>query len=84
MTAATPRPELSPNFWHGWIIGLTVLNILALIWLTLSVYFSRRGSEPRDVVWDETLREETNLILAGCRPSGENATTCAAAPNRGR
>ncbi|MDD9821835.1 MAG: c-type cytochrome [Gammaproteobacteria bacterium] len=54
-------PELSPNFWHGWIVGLTVLSLLALLWLTVSVYFSRRAQGgPDDVVWDDDLREETN------------------------
>jgi len=57
----TPMPELSPNFWHGWIVGLTVLSLLALLWLTVSVYFSRRAQGgPDDVVWDDDLREEAN------------------------
>ena len=57
----TSMPELSPNFWHGWIVGLTVLSLLALLWLTVSVYFSRRAQGgPDDVVWDDDLREETN------------------------
>jgi len=54
-------PELSPAFWHGWIVGLTVLSLLALVWLTVSVYFSRRAQGgPDDVVWDDDLREEAN------------------------
>jgi len=54
-------PELSPNFWHGWVIGLTVLSLIALVWLTVSVYFSRRAQGgPSDAVWDDDLREEAN------------------------
>jgi len=54
-------PELSANFWHGWVIGLTVLSLIALVWLTLSVYFSRRAQGgPSDAVWDDDLREEAN------------------------
>lgn len=54
-------PELSENFWHGWVIGLTVLSLGALLWLTVSVYFSRRKQGgPDDVVWDDDLREEAN------------------------
>lgn len=55
-------PELGAGFWHGWIVGLTVISLIALVWLTVSVYFSRReqGGGPDDVVWDETLREEAN------------------------
>jgi len=54
-------PELGENFWHGWIVGLTVLSLLALLWLTVSVYFSRRAQGgPDDVVWDDDLREEAN------------------------
>lgn len=54
-------PELGENFWHGWVIGLTVLSLGALLWLTVSVYFSRRKQGgPSDVVWDDDLREEAN------------------------
>ena len=62
VTTVTPMAELSAGFWHGWIVGLTVLSLIALGWLTVSVYFSRReqGGGPDDVVWDETLREEAH------------------------
>jgi len=54
-------PELGANFWHGWVIGLTALSLGALVWLTLSVYFSRRAQGgPGDAVWDDDLREEAN------------------------
>jgi len=54
-------PELSPNFWHGWVIGLTVLSLIALVWLTVSVYFSPRAQGgPSAAVWDDDLREAAN------------------------
>jgi cytochrome c oxidase cbb3-type subunit 3 len=48
------------SFWGGWIVVVTVVSLLALLWLTLSIYFSRdTGGDIAREVWDETLREGT-------------------------
>lgn len=51
--------DLPTGFWSGWIIVLTVVSFVGLVWLTLSVYFSpddhqEGAAEP---VWDNNLRE---------------------------
>ena len=49
------------SFWSGWIIVLTVVSLAGLIWLIISVYFSRSTTEEiESPVWDETLREGNN------------------------
>jgi len=48
--------DLPTSFWGGWITVLTVTSMAGLVWLLLSVYFSKSKHE-EGVVWDETLNE---------------------------
>jgi len=48
--------DLPSEFWGGWIVAITVLSFVALLWLVIDVY--RGGHDGNeDLVWDETLRE---------------------------
>lgn len=63
------RPSMGPSmdksmssmpndFWSGWIAVLTILSIVALVWLMISVVFVDKGpQEAEDAVWDGNLRE---------------------------
>ena len=53
--------DMPNEFWSGWIITLTVVSVLGLIWLIFSVYFSKDETEEfASPVWDETLQEGNN------------------------
>ncbi len=53
--------DLPTGFWSGWITVLTLVSVAGLIWLTLSIYFSKDAKESvQDHVWDEDLREGSN------------------------
>ena len=48
--------DLPSEFWGGWIVAITVLSFLALLWFIVDVY--RSGPDGNEqLVWDETLRE---------------------------
>ena len=48
--------DLPSDFWGGWIVAITVLSFVALLWLIIDVYRGvHDGNE--HLVWDETLRE---------------------------
>ncbi len=48
--------DLPSEFWGGWIVVITVVSFLALLWLVIDVY--RGGPDGNEqLVWDETLRE---------------------------
>ena len=49
---------LEPGFWSGWVIGITVISLLGLLWLLKSVYTAPpEEAKPTDTVWDDSLRE---------------------------
>ena len=51
--------ELPSNFWGGWITVITVVSLLGMLWLVLSIYFSKdKHEESISPVWDSTLRED--------------------------
>lgn len=56
--------DLPTGFWSGWIIVLTVVSLCALLWLTISIYFSADANKKPDPdtepVWDNDLREGSN------------------------
>lgn len=48
--------DLPSEFWGGWIVAITVLSFVALLWFVIDVY--RSGPDGNEqLVWDETLRE---------------------------
>ena len=48
--------DLPSEFWGGWIVAITVVSFVALLWLIIDVY--RGGPDGNEhLVWDETLRE---------------------------
>ena len=50
--------DMPSDFWSGWIIGLTVVSLLGLIWLVFSIYFSNKSAKHfKSPVWDESLTE---------------------------
>ena len=50
--------SLPTNFWGGWVVVITIVTLIGLVWLTVSVYFARDASaDVAEQVWDETLRE---------------------------
>ena len=53
--------DLPSEFWGGWIVAITVVSFISLLWLIIDVY--RGGPDGNEhLVWDETLRE-------GARPA---------------
>jgi len=55
--------DVPTQFWSGYIVGLTVISLLALVWLVFNTYFSGDGDPEladHDHVWDNDLREGTN------------------------
>ena len=59
---------VAPGFWAGWVVVVTAVSAVGLLWLVVSVYFNRdpAAHAPSDV-WDETLRE-------GATPADEGAS----------
>ena len=50
--------DMPTDFWGGWITVLTVVSVLGLIWLIVSIYFSKdRNEDLNSPVWDKTLSE---------------------------
>lgn len=50
--------DLPNDFWGGWIAVITILSILAFVWLMISVVFGDTGpQEAENEVWDGNLRE---------------------------
>jgi cytochrome c oxidase cbb3-type subunit 3 len=49
--------SLPSGFWAGWVVAITVVTLIGLVWLVLSVYFARDAAATVDEVWDENLRE---------------------------
>lgn len=50
--------DLPSDFWGGWIAVITVVSLLGLLWLVLSIYFSKdKQKESTLPIWDSTLRE---------------------------
>ena len=48
--------DLPSEFWGGWIVAITVVSFLALLWFVIDVY--RSGPDGNEqLVWDENLRE---------------------------
>lgn len=53
--------DMPTDFWSGWIITITVVSLVGLVWLIFSIYFSKKNAEEFiSPVWDETLREGNN------------------------
>jgi len=52
-------PEMPSGFWSGWIIVLTLVSLLGLLWLVAGAYFAkdRQHEEGDEPVWDNDLRE---------------------------
>jgi cytochrome c oxidase cbb3-type subunit 3 len=48
---------VATGFWAGWVVVLTVVSAVGLLWLVASVYFNRDAAHAPDDVWDESLRE---------------------------
>ncbi|MEX2130367.1 MAG: c-type cytochrome, partial [Pseudohongiellaceae bacterium] len=54
--------DMPNSFWSGWIAVITVVSLAAMVWMVVSIYFSKSpdptqhepGTEP---VWDRDLRE---------------------------
>lgn len=54
--------DLPNDFWSGWIILLTLISFIGLVWLVISVY-TAAPPDPADVehtIWDENLEEGMN------------------------
>jgi len=52
--------SVAPGFWAGWVVTITVVSVIGLVWLVLSVYSAPDDStEVASHTWDETLREGT-------------------------
>lgn len=50
--------DMPSEFWSGWIVVITTVSFLGLVWLLVSIYFTDSGpQEAESQVWDETLRE---------------------------
>jgi cytochrome c oxidase cbb3-type subunit 3 len=49
--------DLPSQFWGGWIVAITVVTFLALVWFVVDVYRRGVGPDNEEQVWDETLRE---------------------------
>jgi cytochrome c oxidase cbb3-type subunit 3 len=53
--------DLPTDFWSGYIVIVTVVTFVALGWLVVDVYFSRRDdSEVAEQTWDHDLKEGTS------------------------
>lgn len=55
--------DMPTDFWGGYIVGVTVLTLIGLVWLVYNVYFSGETDpelEDANHVWDEDLREGRN------------------------
>ena len=53
--------SVASGFWAGWVVVITVVSGVGLVWLVLSVYSARDDSaEVASHLWDETLREGTS------------------------
>jgi hypothetical protein len=48
--------DLPSEFWGGWIVAITVVSFISLLWLIIDVYRGGPGGNEH-LVWDETLRE---------------------------
>ena len=48
--------DLPSEFWGGWIVAITAVSFLGLLWLVIDVYRGG-GDDNEHEVWDETLRE---------------------------
>lgn len=58
-------PDLPNDFWSGWIVVLTSVSFIALVWIVFSVYFfsteeNKKDASSKEPVWDEDLREGVN------------------------
>jgi cytochrome c oxidase cbb3-type subunit 3 len=54
--------DMPNEFWSGWIILITLIGFIALVWLVVSVY-TAAPPDPAEVehtTWDENLQEGTN------------------------
>jgi cytochrome c oxidase cbb3-type subunit 3 len=52
--------SIASGFWAGWVVTITVVSAVGLVWLILGVYWARDDSaEVSSHLWDETLREGT-------------------------
>jgi len=50
--------EISASFLSGWVIGIVILGLAFLAWLSVGIFTAKKGSiSPPDQVWDEDLRE---------------------------
>ena len=51
--------DMPNDFWSGWIILLTSLSFLGLIWFVFSIYFAPQDEvhEGEEQVWDSDIRE---------------------------
>ena len=54
--------DLPTGFWSGWIIVLTAVSFVTLIWIVFSVYFAPGANDVPEAepVWDNDLREGSN------------------------
>jgi cytochrome c oxidase cbb3-type subunit 3 len=52
--------SVATGFWAGWVVTITLVSAIGLVWLVASVYRAPDDSaEVASHVWDETLREGT-------------------------
>jgi cytochrome c oxidase cbb3-type subunit III len=52
--------SVATGFWAGWVVTITVVSAIGLVWLVASVYRAPDDSaEVGSHTWDETLREGT-------------------------
>lgn len=53
--------DLPSSFWSGWIVTITLVSFLSLVWLVFSIFFGDKSADQSsahaDPVWDENLRE---------------------------
>ena len=54
--------DMPNDFWSGWIIVVTLISFIGLVWLVVSVYTAAPpdASEVEHTVWDENLQEGIN------------------------
>jgi len=54
--------DMPNDFWSGWIIVVTLVSFVGLVWLVVSVYTAAppNASEVEHTIWDENLQEGIN------------------------
>ena len=54
--------DMPNDFWSGWIILITLISFIGLVWLVVSVYTAAppNDAEVDHTTWDDNLKEGMN------------------------